>query len=162
LEDLSVRGTGATLHGAEDIWMAGKGVEGKVLLPDDAPLLNDAGKPSGVLTYTYDSEAGRVRFNTGGAWTEAFRQRTAPKLAAMPKLHSHDITLYRPVVVDLQTDWYRDRTNSLIVTGSTGVGRTLTAKYRIRARNFIDSYQWKRDGKAIRGATRSTYKLDHR
>jgi hypothetical protein len=54
---------------------------------------------------------------------------------------------------------YRDRTNSLTVSGSTGVGSTLTAKYRVRARNYIESYEWKRDGKAIRGATGSTSKL---
>lgn len=48
LEDLTIRGRAPVLYGMEDVWMAGGC--GKVLLPEDPQLLNDAGKPTGRYT----------------------------------------------------------------------------------------------------------------
>lgn len=45
------------------------------------------------------------------------------------------------------------------ITGTTRVSSTLTAHTKAWSPKAALSYQWKRDGKAIAGATRSTYKL---
>jgi hypothetical protein len=45
------------------------------------------------------------------------------------------------------------------ITGTTRVYSTLTAHVKAWSPKPAVSYQWKRDGKSIKGATRSTYKL---
>jgi len=50
-------------------------------------------------------------------------------------------------------------TSAPTITGTTRVYSKLTAHVKAWSPKAVFSYQWKRDGKAIKGATHSTYKL---
>lgn len=79
----------------------------------------------------------------------------------MPKLAEYNLWIGRPLSVDKQAEWTHEKTNVLIVTGTLKVGSVLTArhKYGSGLREYADTFQWKRNGKAIPGAACKTYRL---
>ncbi|NUU31166.1 hypothetical protein [Arthrobacter sp. C9C5] len=72
-----------------------------------------------------------------------------------------NLWLGRPLDVASLADWTREKGNVLVVNGTRKVGSTLTVHHKLGGgmREYADTFQWKRDGKPISGATGKKYKL---
>jgi hypothetical protein len=152
-----------TVNAVEGVWADGgfgRGLDGGYLLPTNSNVVDKTGKVIGK-EYQFDAATGRVKYNVGSVQMQTVRQSLAPKIATLPKLTEYNLWIGRPLSVAKQAEWTHEKTNVLIVTGTLKVGSVLTArhKYGSGLREYADTFQWKRDGKAIPGATGKTYRL---
>lgn len=162
LQELIVSGTLTSHKAVEGSWKKitqPTGLNGKALLPENSDYVDDRGRKIGK-EYTYNSKTKQVRYNVcqrGSSFISHSPSKPASK--AQPRLKHVNISYQRSLNIDCLSEWAKDKKNTLRVTGATQIGKTVTARLSKPSLNYIDKYQWYRGGKAIKGATKSSYKL---
>lgn len=136
----------------------GRGLDGKYMMPENNDIVDVNGKPTGEKGYNFSSATGRIKYNTATIRLQSVKSTTVPKIASMPRLSSYNVWLSRPLNVAALADWAHEKDDKLVVSGTRKVGSTLTVRHKLGG-NHADTFQWKRDGNPISGATGKTYKL---
>ena len=161
LEKLSVSGTLPAHKSVEGSWKRiafPTGLNGKAVLPKNYDYVDNQNRKGKV--YTYDARSKKIRYNVCSKGTDYIKQESnKPATKAQPKLKFSSIFYARSLNVDCLSEWAKDKKNTLKVTGSATIGKTVTAKLSKPSLNYIDKYQWYRNGKPIKGATKASYKL---
>ena len=162
LRFLHVSGTLAPQKSVEGRWVKASypvGLNGKAILPPNYDSVDEKGRKIGKA-YTYDAKAKKIRWNWGSKGRQFVKfdpKRAATK--AQPKLRYLAFFFDGTLNVSPLSEWEKDKKTTLKVTGNPLVGKTVTAKLSNSRKSYIDKYQWNRNGKPIKGATKASYKL---
>lgn len=135
------------------------GLNGRRILPTNSDTSDENGKKDGKQ-YSYDAKTNKIRWN--GCWKGRdflLSDPSKPATKNQPYLDYSVFSFNGPVHVKCRSDWSKDRKTKLQVVGSAQVGKTITAKLSNPQKFYIDKYQWNRNGKPIKGATKASYKL---
>lgn len=162
LQFLNVSGTLAPQKSVEGRWVKASypvGLNGKAVLPVNSDVIGDNGKKTSK-EYTYDAKSKKIRWNVGHKGRQFVKFDPKPAATkAQPKLRYSGFFFDGSLNVGALSEWENDKKTTLKVTGTPLVGKTVTAKLSNPHKSYIDKYQWNRNGKPIKGATKASYKL---
>lgn len=139
-----------------------KGLNGQAILPPNSNYMDENGKILSKKEYNFDAKTSKMRANSASFQAFTSSYRSEKPTAAQPKLRYAQIAFTRSLDVAGLSEWARDKKMKLQVRGGRDIGQTATAQLSDTSNPFkayIDAYQWYRNGKAIKGATKSSYKL---
>lgn len=162
LQFLNVSGTLAPQKSVERRWVKANfpvGLNGKHVLPTNSDVIGDNGKKTSK-EYTYDAKSKKIRWNVGHKGRQFVKFDPKPAATkAQPRLQYAGFFFDGSLNVSSLSEWEKDKKTTLKVTGTALVGKTVTAKLSNPHKSYIDKYQWNRNGKPIKGATKASYKL---
>ncbi|WP_159612329.1 hypothetical protein [Glutamicibacter sp. JC586] len=161
LQSVYVSGDLPSQKTVENQWTKAKypvALNGSLVLPVNNDQVDERGRKIGK-EYSYDAQSRKLRWN--GCWKGRDYVKFAPKNPAtkeQPQLKSAGIYFNGPIEVSCLSEWAKDSKAKLQIMGKPQIGKTVTAKLS-HSKDYIDTYQWTRSGKPIRGATNASYKL---
>lgn len=139
-----------------------KALNGQAVLPSNYNFTDDNGKPISTKFYNFDAKTSKIRMNSAFVGDFSSIYRSSKPTAAQPRLKHVQITFGRAADVAGKSEWAKDTKMKLVFRGKAQVGKTVTAQLSNTSNPFkayVDAWQWYRNGKAIKGATKASYKL---